>query len=180
MPPTLDQPYYFLSGSQVEKIRTRLPTLRPYIDVLPAWIPHRRVAEALNFSGQGIERALEYTSGRPYVWATEFENVHSFWRFEETEIEVKGSSYASIEAYYHAQKPSPFDKEKWDAIRCDVMKQGLQAKFKKPELSSLLVSTNSHPLASIKPDRFWGIDPWFGGRNMLGVLLEEIRGNRVA
>lgn len=175
LPAALDEPYYFLSSNQYEVIQQRMPSLRGYLDYLPVWIPHRLIAEALGFSDEGVRRGLEFTSGRPYVWATEFENVHSHWNFEEPEIEVQGVSYASVEAYYHSQKPTPFDNLQWESQRCHVMRQGLREKFKRPELASLLVSTGSHPLVSVKPDRFWGVDPKLGGENTLGVLMEEVR-----
>ena len=175
LPAKLDVPRYFLSRAQAEVIRARLPALLDLVDALPGWVPHQRIAQALGFSSEGIERALELTHGRPYVWATEFENVHSLWRFEEPQLRMDGRSYDCVEAFYHAQKPRPFDAGLWDTRRVEVMRRGLAAKFAKVELRALLDSTAPHPLVSIKPDRFWGVDASRGGVNMLGHLLEELR-----
>ncbi len=142
---------------------------------LPGWAPHEVIASALGFGTRGIETALSLTGGRPYVWATEFENVHSFWTFNEEPVVVDGARHACIETYYHAQKPRPFDAQAWDSRRVDVMRAGLQVKFARADLRALLLATQDHPLVAIKPDRFWGVDARVGGENMLARLLEEIR-----
>ena len=175
LPDRLTEPYYYLSRHQRPIILEHLPSLRAYAPLLPVWVPHRRIAEALGYSAEGIQRALQHTGGRPYVWATEFENVHSYWIFNEPKIVVDGIQHSSVESYYHSQKPHPFDSDAWNKQRVSVMRRGLGAKFSMEPLIALLASTAPHPLVAIKPDSFWGLDPLTGGENMLGTLLEEIR-----
>ena len=175
LPSGLTEPHYYLSALQADVIQRRVPGLAGYLEFLPCWVPHRRVADALGYSDEGLRIAVEFTGDRPYVWATEFENVHTFWRFDEAEVVVDGTTYRCVETYYHAQKPRPFDPDIWKARRVDVMRRGLLEKFRDAELLRLLRSTSPHPLVSIKPDRFWGVDPTNGGENMLGRLLEQIR-----
>ena len=168
------QPYYYLSERQRDKC-AGLSALAPYASHLPGWVPHRRVAEALKFSPAGIENALQRLCGRPYVWATEFENVHSFWSFGEPGIAVDGVRYSSSEAFFQAQKPRPFDAVAWEHRRNDVMRKGLRMKFQLPELRVLLVASYPHPLLSIKDDAYWGVTARGQGENMLARLLMELR-----
>jgi predicted NAD-dependent protein-ADP-ribosyltransferase YbiA (DUF1768 family) len=44
-----------------------------------------------------------------------------------------------------------------------------------PKLAQLLLSTHPHPLASIKPDRYWGMGFDGQGQNKLALLLMEVR-----
>merc|ERR1740123_2450079 len=119
---------------------------------------------------------MQHLGGRPYLWATEFENVHSLWHFSEPRIRVNGRSYPNSEEFFHAQKPNPFDRDLWDGLRDDVMRAGVRAKFEAGEgLRELLLSTHPHPLLALKPDQYWGFDPRRGGENMLARLLEELR-----
>ncbi len=56
------------------------------------------------------------------------------------------------------------------------MKLVLQHKFHAdPRLAQLLLATYPHPLASIKPDNYWGIGFDGRGSNRLAVLLMEVR-----
>jgi len=106
---TLLQPMLYLSKRQRNVIvRSSLSALRSYADHLPGWIPAYIVAGALGFDAKGIDRAVKHLQGRPYVWATEFENVHTTWKFSEPEITVQGTTYSCTESFYHAQKPVPF------------------------------------------------------------------------
>ncbi|MCA9683095.1 MAG: hypothetical protein KC457_12925, partial [Myxococcales bacterium] len=141
------QPYIYLSQAQAPVLQGRLRSLGAYLPHLPCWIPQRRIADALGFDHGGIERALEYTGGVPYLWATEFENVHSLWRYDEPQLEIDGALHVDSEAYYHAQKPRPFDATRWDAVRVDVMQRALGHKLAaRPSLARLLVETHPHPL----------------------------------
>eukprot|EP00930_Biecheleria_cincta_P063348 TRINITY_DN4887_c0_g2_i1.p1 TRINITY_DN4887_c0_g2~~TRINITY_DN4887_c0_g2_i1.p1 ORF type:complete len:215 (-),score=38.45 TRINITY_DN4887_c0_g2_i1:35-679(-) len=173
------EPYYFLSSKQRE-ICLRSPALARYADLLPGWVPHRKVADALGHSHAGIENALKKL-GQPYVWGTEFENVHTFWRFQEPRLRIDGRDYHGTEAYFHAQKPSPFDKALWDGpavgqgLRDKVMQTAVEQKFKDDQLKELLLSTHPHPLLSIKPDSYWGVTPSGVGENRLANLLVKLR-----
>jgi len=84
---TLSQPMLYFSKRQRNVIiRCGLSALDSYADNLPGWNPAYIVAGALGFNAKGIDRAVEDLQGRPYVWATEFENVHTTWEFSEPEI----------------------------------------------------------------------------------------------
>jgi len=177
------EPYYYLSKRQSEKCK-RLLDLSEYVDYLPGWVPHRRVADALGHSHKGIEAALKRKDVQtPYVWCTEFENFHSFWSFDEPSFIVNGIRYGGSEHYYQAMKPRPFDKKLWDGDgpgmgkRDEVMEIAVRKKFssENPELQQLLKSSHPHPLLSIKRDRYWGVDPTGRGENMLAHLLMKIR-----
>ena len=169
-----DEPYYYLSAQQ-ESVCRAYPELQVFIPHLPCWIPHRRIADALGFSHRGIENALQRL-GRPYVWGTEFENVHAMWNFDEPRLTIDGQVYSCSESYYHSQKPKPFNAPLWDQQRDGVMRTAVRHKFTaRPELSALLLSTAPHPLFSIKSDRYWGVTPDGIGENKLAVLLMALR-----
>jgi len=175
-----NEPYYYLSAAQ-RRICERSTVLAPYASHLPGWVPHRRVADALHHSHAGIEGALRKSDGQPYVWATEFENVHTYWKYREPSLTIDGKSYHCSEDFFHKQKPNPFDKELWVGKgpglgrRDQVMQKGVRAKFTDPALQELLLASHPHPLLSIKGDDYWGVRPSGQGHNMLARLLMELR-----
>jgi predicted NAD-dependent protein-ADP-ribosyltransferase YbiA (DUF1768 family) len=170
------EPYYYLSKQQLP-ICLKHEMLGSYVPLLPVWVPHRIVSVALGYGEVGINNALQRSpTQRPYVWATEFENVHSTWNFEEPHIIVDNVLYMGSEHYYQAQKPYPFNSKLWDSQRDDVMRQAVFHKFtKNTELKELLLSTHHHLLLSIKRDSYWGVLPNGHGENKLGELLMELR-----
>ena len=173
-----NEPYYYLSKEQ-RSICESIDALRSYIPHLPCWAPHRVISNALGYGEIGIHNALQRSDfEQPYVWATEFENVHSTWNFDEPQIIVDGIQYEGSEAYYHSQKPFPFDSQLWHRQRDNVMKIAVYHKFTTSTLlKDLLLSTHNHPLLSIKRDRYWGVLPSGEGENKLAVLLMELRTN---
>jgi len=95
----------------------------------------------------------------------ELENVHSYWYFDEPSFDVDGIHYTCSEDYYHRQKPRPFDSDLWDDQRDAVMRAAVRHKFgSDSDLHDLLLSTDPHPLCSIKDDDYWGITPRRCGR----------------
>ncbi|CAJ1434116.1 unnamed protein product, partial [Effrenium voratum] len=70
---------------------------------LPCWVPHRCLADALGFSHGGIA-AAEGALGRGYLWASEFENVHSLWPFREPGFTAHGVRFAGPEQFYQLHK----------------------------------------------------------------------------
>ncbi|MCA9656751.1 MAG: NADAR family protein [Myxococcales bacterium] len=170
------QPYVYLSRAQASALRGPARGLAAYLPHLPCWVPQRRVADALGFDHSGIERCLERGGGAPYLWATELENVHSLWRYDEPALTIDGRVYADSEAYYHAQKPRPFDAARWEAARVGVMRRALAHKLAaRPALGGLLRSTHPHPLLALKEDAFWGVRRDGVGENMLARLWMELR-----
>lgn len=83
---------------------------------------------------------------------------------------------------------TPFDSERWDAVRYEIVKAGNRAKYaQNPELKKALLDTGDSILAEASPkDRIWGIgmdrvdaaktDPedW-PGQNLMGKILAELR-----
>lgn len=72
----------------------------------------------------------------------------------------------------------PYDVVKgWNGSKVQVMRQVLEAKFKDPELRKMLLATGDAELVEgSKSDAFWGVGKNGRGRNTLGRLLMEVRG----
>ena len=83
---------------------------------------------------------------------------------------------------------TPFDSERWDAVRYEIVKSGNRAKFEQnPELKEALLKTENRILAEASPkDTIWGIgldreaaiqtDPQrWPGQNLMGKILTELR-----
>lgn len=170
---------------------------------LGEWHPQLVVSQSLfGASGAATIRACEAHYGF-FVWATEFSNVHAKFSFAESRIIVDGEEWAGSEAYYQAQKSfgtPDYPKVKrlmqnadpmqayyiggshalrsdWDQVKDQVMAKAVLAKFTQNDsLKELLLSTGDHPLVQVKPgDPHWGTGSKSNGKNMLGVLLMELR-----
>lgn len=65
----------------------------------------------------------------------------------------------------------------WEQVKDDVMRRAVRAKFAAHEsLRSLLLSTGDEQLVENAPgDYYWGCGKDGTGRNMLGVILMELR-----
>lgn len=63
----------------------------------------------------------------------------------------------------------------WEQIKDEVMLRILRAKFALPRLRKLLLGTGDQPLVEDRPDPYWGRGLDGKGKNMLGILLVEIR-----
>ena len=179
LPPVLDRSYVYLSTLQRDPLM-RIKHAKEFVNTvagfLPCWVPHRTLAAAMQISPDAIERA-EQSFGF-YVWATEFENVHSMWVFQEPTLTIDGTNYNDSEHYYHSQKPVPWDVATWEAMKVDVMTKAVWEKVLRSEdVRLLLLSTGGHPLVSIKKDYFWGFHPSNDkvSVNALAVILMSIR-----
>ena len=176
LPQELTEPLYYLGPQQRVQIQSCVPKLHALLPFLPCWVPHRLIAQALGYSEDGIQNAIQWNHGQPYLWGTEFENVHSFWDFDEPSFVVDGIRYEDSEDFYQRQKPQPFDALRWDAQRDDVMRRALEKKFQSSVIfRSLLMSTHPFPLLSLKRDAYWGVNFHGQGENRLAQLLMEIR-----
>ena len=118
------------------------------------------------------------------MWATEFENCHSTWNYNERPIRVGKHEYDNSESYYQAHKPHDTDMSKSaQTQRMTIMRNGVWQKFTNTEnsdvLLNLLVSTYPHNLVAVKRDVYWGFDPEHGGQNQLGNILMEIRSEAI-
>jgi hypothetical protein len=64
----------------------------------------------------------------------------------------------------------------WNAMKLNWMKTCLEAKFKHREMAEALLKTGVNPLIEAsKSDAFWGIGKKENGKNMLGLLLMQLR-----
>ena len=65
----------------------------------------------------------------------------------------------------------------WDAVRDDVMRRVLAAKFAEHEaLRDLLLATGVEPIEFASPmDAYWGTGRGGMGQNRMGLILEELR-----
>ena len=141
----------------------------------PCWIPQELVANALGFGTAGIEAAMaEFTAG--WVWASLFENVHTFWDEEEPPIVVDGVTHKCSEACYQSKKEGRSIAE-FEEIKFDEMEKALRAKMRaSPRVQQLLRATGTLDLVSIKNDDVWGWDPVKrSGANHLGNIWMRLR-----
>lgn len=93
---------------------------------------------------------------------------------------IRQAQTPMIAAQCGRSRAHPIDPD-WEAMKDDVMRLALLAKFTQhPDLQSVLLSTGDQELVEhTRNDRYWG-DGASGtrrgsGRNMLGVLLMELR-----
>lgn len=64
----------------------------------------------------------------------------------------------------------------WEESKIKIMKDILLLKFKDPKLKKLLLDTGDKIIIEDSPrDSFWGIGKKRDGKNMLGLLLMEVR-----
>lgn len=174
IPQAVTEPLIYLSRKQVPVVEHLFPSLRDY--TLPAWVPQRLIARDQRFDDTGMTNALKSTDGTPYLWATEFENVHDTWKYKEPELHIDGKEYTDSEAFYHAQKPEPLNEAEWEKLKEDVMRKAIRAKWARdPKVRALLCATKGHPLVAIKDDDYWGFHPTRGGKNVLPQLWMDLR-----
>jgi len=175
-PINICEPMIYLSKAQYPVVNQfAMGNFKKYANMLPTWIPAKVVGNVLGLDISAVDLAQAHLSNRPYMWATEFENVHSIWNFQEPEIEAPdGMTYSNSENYYQSVKVNKYNNQ-----YTDVMFGALWLKFvhskKSVELLRLLISTWPHPLLSIKDDEIYGFHPQRGGKNLLAKMLQNIR-----
>ena len=130
------------------------------------------------------------------------EHYGEFSNFSPHPIQIEGKIWPTSEHYFQAQKFAGTDRVEairltrspmvaarmgrsrghplrrdWEAVKDDVMRQALHAKFTQhPALGSLLLSTGHAELIEhTRNDRYWGDGGDGNGRNILGKLLMELR-----
>jgi ribA/ribD-fused uncharacterized protein len=130
------------------------------------------------------------------------EKFGEFSNFSPHPIKVDGKTWPTSEHYFQAQKfvateqqeairqaRSPMIaarmgrsrerplREDWEAVKDDVMRQALRAKFTQhPPLRALLLSTGDAELVEHTRNEWYWADGGDGsGRNRLGQLLMELR-----
>lgn len=134
-----------------------------------------------------------------YSTQDEFGEFSNFAHFP---IKLDGKVWTTSEHYFQAQKfLDQNDQEKirkatspmmaarlgrdrklklrrdWEAVKINIMRKALSAKFNQHEdLRNLLLSTGEAKLIEhTENDAFWGDDGDGTGKNMLGILLMQIR-----
>ena len=114
-------------------------------------------------------------------------------------LQVGSVEYATVEHFYQAMKAesirdhervrvtkTPGDAKRlgqkitlrgdWEDIRDNVMRIALVKKFSIPKLREVLLSTGDREIIEASPtDYYWGEGRKGNGKNMLGVLLQEVR-----
>ena len=160
---------------------------------------HRDLSRFMGFSLQMIiESEKNYGV---YFWAPEFANVHSTFEYEEKGFEINGEWWPHSEGYFQAMKAfgtedweyvktiiqntDPMDswiigqrcklRKDWEEVKDEVMMTALREKFKDPWLRQLLLLSGDLPLVQIKFCSYWGSGHDGKGKNMLGVLLQNLR-----
>jgi ribA/ribD-fused uncharacterized protein len=128
-----------------------------------------------------------------------FGGTHFLSNFYQSDMVVNGKLYRTNEHFYQAHKTSnekeheqirnqvtPYQAKQiarhvtlipdWDNKRIEVMKIGLEEKFKNPILKKKLLETLPYNLIENSPyDNFWGCGKDGKGKNMLGQLLMNLR-----
>ena len=130
------------------------------------------------------------------------EEYGCFSNFSPHPVELKGKRWPTSEHYFQAQKfagteheeairlkKSPMiaarigrDRKKplradWDEVKDDVMREAVRAKFKQhPDLRAILLSTGDALIVEhTQNDAYWGDGGDGTGKNMLGLILMEVR-----
>ena len=209
LPQPLTRPLFYLSKAQAGAVaqHTALAAALGECE-LGGWVDLALVSSAL-FGQPGLE-TLRNCVARfgPFVFATEFANVHASWHFDEPSIVVDGERYPSVEHYFQVMKSTsnaghaaartailavrdpaeawqmarryPLNTD-WDDTKAAIMEKGVHAKFSQhAALRTLLLGTGDTPLVHVTKDRFWGSGLCGNGRNMLGAILAKVRAQLAA
>lgn len=141
-----------------------------------------------------------------YFYSTTDEHgyMSNFARYS---IHLDGKRWATTEHYFQAQKfvGTPHEEEvraaktpkeaasrgrertrplrrDWESVKDDVMRKAVRAKFEQhAEIAAQLVGTGDAKLVEkTTGDHYWGCGTSGAGKNMLGVILMEIRAELAA
>lgn len=116
------------------------------------------------------------------VWPTT-EHYFQAQKFPGTEHEeaIRVASSPMIAARMGRARSRPLRPD-WEAVKDDVMREALAAKFTQHgDLRQLLLGTAPHPLVEhTKNDRYWADGGDGTGLNRLGILLVELRDQLLA
>lgn len=134
-----------------------------------------------------------YSSKAEYGFMSNFANYS---------VSIDGKTYRSTEHFYQSQKyqgtrwetevrnaKSPMDaatigrdkdgplRDDWESVKDNVMRRAVEAKFRQhPELAKQLLATGEAKLVEHTEKDFYWADGGNGtGKNMLGVILMEVR-----
>jgi ribA/ribD-fused uncharacterized protein len=169
------------------------------------WIPAGELAE-MNRNIVGLIEVIAEYKREPAMKEILFYRQNNpygeFSNFSPHPIKLKGKVWPTSEHYFQAQKFAGTEHEEtvrqahtpsvaaklgrrrslplrpdWEAIKEDVMREALQAKFEQyPKLKALLLSTGEAELIEhTRNDRYWADGGDGAGKNRLGHLLMELR-----
>jgi N-glycosidase YbiA len=122
-----------------------------------------------NFSPPGVEFGDIY-------WPT-VEHFFQAQKFLEADIKERIRQAATPKEARSLGQSRDFTlRSDWEAVREQIMLEGLRVKFRVPAARDLLLSTGNRMLVESSPfDYFWGSGQDGSGQNRLGHLLEQVR-----
>jgi len=123
-----------------------------------------------NFSRHGFELDGKY-------WKTS-EHYFQAMKFEGTEFEDKVRQARSPKeaATLGRRRDFPLRKD-WESVKDDVMRRAVRKKFEThADIREVLLETGDEHLVENAPsDYYWGCGKDGTGKNMLGIILMEVR-----
>jgi len=158
------------------------------------------VPKAMEIPRQPVVRTDHATI---YFYAAREQPYGCFSNFSPHGVELDGQWWQTTEHYFQAQKfldaefreevrraPTPKQaaergrdrrrplRPDWEQIKDDVMRRAVLRKFETHRtIRELLLSTGAATIVEQAPgDYYWGCGADGSGRNMLGVILMEVRG----
>lgn len=102
---TLTEPMYYVGEGVLPVVARRAPALERYAACVPCWVPHRAIAEALGYGTEAIDAAAARFGN--YLWASEFENVHTTWPVVEPGFTFNNVAFRGSEQLFQACKVGP-------------------------------------------------------------------------
>lgn len=118
------------------------------------------------------------------IWNMKFYNSEAAFQaakfLDKPEIAVRFTHLNGEEAWKHAQNLSYQQRGDWYQVREKIMLEVLQAKFEQhPELAELLLATgDAYIVEHTDRDVFWADGGDSKGKNRLGKLLMQVRGEK--
>lgn len=137
-----------------------------------------------------------------YFYSARDEPYGCFSNFSPHGVYLDGEWWPTTEHYFQAQKftdlaqqaqirraPSPKEaaergrdrrrplRQDWERVKDDVMRQAVRCKFEThAEIRAVLLGTCEEEIVENAPhDYYWGCGKNGGGKNMLGIILMEVR-----
>jgi len=142
------------------------------------WTPHR--PEKFNYEGQWIRNWFSNMIESPFLWdGINWRSVENFYQAHKT-TDYHAMVYVSKLEPRAAKKWGKNMKIRsdWNAIKYDVMLEGLRVKFRIPEWRMRLLETKSEILIEWNNwnDKIWGVSIKDNqGENLLGQALMQVR-----
>lgn len=123
-----------------------------------------------NFSHHGFE-----LDGKCWMTSEHYFQAQKFYGTEYAEIiRLLDNPMKAAEMGRNCNLPL---REDWEEIKDDVMRKAVYAKFSQNiELKNILLNTDSEYIVeNTSNDYYWGCGTNGSGKNMLGIILMEIR-----